>query len=580
MVNNSFVTLSKLCASAALVALGTTVVLQVTSGPPATAAASTIVSTAGSSVSPTAYVANELNNSVTPIDLATNTAGSPIEVGANPAAIAITPDGSTAYVANVNSNSVTPIDTATNTVGSPIEVGANPAAIAITPDGSTAYVANQNDNTVTPIDLATNTAGSPIAVGNTPVGVAITPNGSTAYVANQNDNTVTPIDLATNTAGGPIAVGRIPVAIAITPNGSFAYVVDSSPASVAGITVTPINTATNTAANPIPLGTGAGGPINIAITADGSTAYVTNEEANSVIPINLATNTAGNPIAVDSPRGIAITPDGSTAYVTNTGVNFTVTPIDLATNTAGSPIAVGAVPIAVAITPDQAPVANLSVTPAPAGQPTSFDASASTVASGTITSYFWQFGDCVWLCTATTTTPTTTHTYGEPGTYTATVSETDSAGTSRKQVFTGQTVSRNGGPSAVASQTFAVAGPAPPTIVPGTASVIEPSSGTTTLEVPVTLSAPSTNTVTAQWSTLDVSGAPCCQANPATDYVPASGTVTFAPGETSASVPIAINGGQSISSNEYIVVSFNNPTNANMGGFWGLGFGGIDTASG
>src|SRR3954465_12857922 len=46
----------------------------------------------------------------------------------------------TAYVANANSNSVTPIDTATNTAGTAIGVGTNPQAIATTPDGATAYV--------------------------------------------------------------------------------------------------------------------------------------------------------------------------------------------------------------------------------------------------------------------------------------------------------------------------------------------------------------------------------------------------------------------------------------------------------
>jgi PKD repeat protein len=138
----------------------------------------------------------------------------------------------------------------------------------------------------------------------------------------------------------------------------------------------------------------------------------------------------------------------------------TVTPIDTATNTAGTPIPVG--PEfgepggAIAITPDQAPVAHLSVTPAVVGQPTRFDASASTVAVGTITTYAWRFGDG---STAITSTPTTAHTYTTPGPYTATVTETDSAGTSTTQVFTGQTMSRNGGPSAEATQTFAVVPP-------------------------------------------------------------------------------------------------------------------------
>jgi YVTN family beta-propeller protein len=123
----------------------------------------------------TAYVANFLDDNVTPVDTATNTAGTPIAVGTNPTGIAITPDGATAYVANQGSDNVTPIDTATNTAGTPITVGTNPLGIAITPDGATAYVANEGSDNVIPIDTQTNTAGTPIAVGAFPRGIAIGP---------------------------------------------------------------------------------------------------------------------------------------------------------------------------------------------------------------------------------------------------------------------------------------------------------------------------------------------------------------------------------------------------------------------
>ena len=55
----------------------------------------------------------------------------PIKVGIQPMAIAITPDGKTAYVANYLSGTVTPIATGTNSAGKPITVGNHPLAIAI-----------------------------------------------------------------------------------------------------------------------------------------------------------------------------------------------------------------------------------------------------------------------------------------------------------------------------------------------------------------------------------------------------------------------------------------------------------------
>src|SRR5262249_59956901 len=67
---------------------------------------------------PTAFVVNS-GGTVTPIGLTTRRAGKPIKVGANPQAIAITPDGKTAFVANYGSNSVTPIQTPTPPDGTP-----------------------------------------------------------------------------------------------------------------------------------------------------------------------------------------------------------------------------------------------------------------------------------------------------------------------------------------------------------------------------------------------------------------------------------------------------------------------------
>ena len=59
-----------------------------------------------------------------------------------PEGVAITPNGTTAYVTNFGDGTVTPIDTATNTAGTPIAAGAHPYGIAITPNGATAYVTN------------------------------------------------------------------------------------------------------------------------------------------------------------------------------------------------------------------------------------------------------------------------------------------------------------------------------------------------------------------------------------------------------------------------------------------------------
>src|SRR5690606_3384648 len=98
-----------------------------------------------------------------------------------------------------------------------------------------------------------------------------------------------------------------------------------------------------------------------------------------------------------------------------------------------------------------------------------------------------------------------------------------------------------------------------PSVVPGSAAVIEGDSGTTTVSVPVTLSSRSTLPVTVQWSTIVVSGAPAGQADPATDYDPASGSIVFAPGEASKAVEVTVRGDRVVESPEYVVVSVHSP---------------------
>jgi YVTN family beta-propeller protein len=294
---------------------------------------------------PVAFVVNSSSGTVTPVSLAVRRAGRPINVGADPHAIAITPDGRTAYVANTGSGTVTPINTATDRPGTPIKVGTGPQAIAITPDGRTAYAVNTGSGTVTPINTATDRPGSPIKVGTGPRAIAVTPNGRTAYVLDWSGAAVTPIDTATGRAHKAIPVGSYPSAIAITPDGTTAYV-----ASYGSDTVTPINVATGRPGRPVAAGQA---PDALAVTPDGRTVYAVGGDSDTITPIATGTGRAGHPISVGySPYAVAISASGATAYVVNT-ISGTVTPVSTGSGAAGHPVSVGtyAYPTAIALAP-------------------------------------------------------------------------------------------------------------------------------------------------------------------------------------------------------------------------------------
>jgi DNA-binding beta-propeller fold protein YncE len=410
----------------------------------------------GAASARTAFVAKGDNTqAVVAVNLATGTTAD-IAVGYSPQAVAITPDGVTAYVANYGSHSLTPIDVATGVAGDEIDLGLGHYAhgIAISPDGTTAYVTTDNfdpdyaqlPGVVRPVTLATGAVGPAITTGNGAEGVAFSPDGTKALVSNSTDHTVTPITVATGTAGTPIPVPNAPHGIAFTPDGASAYVgTDSS--------VVPIDAAANTAGSAI----STNGVQGIAVAPNGGKALAGTVSGLTPLTIGSGGATAGTPIACSQcrPSDVAYAPGGAMAYYT-ASLNYTdgtFTPVNVAAGTLGTPIAIGGMPLGFAIVPDQAPVASLSVTAGAPGTATTFDASASTDADGSIAGYEWDFGDGT---TATTGQPTTSHTYAAYGTYPAAVTLTDDEGCSTQFQFTGQTATCNGKPTARAASSVGI----------------------------------------------------------------------------------------------------------------------------
>src|SRR5262249_7808002 len=99
---------------------------------------------------------------------------------------------------------------------------------------------------------------------------------------------------------------------------------------------------------------------------------------------------------------------------------------------------------------------------------------------------------------------------------------------------------------------------AQPAISASAASVTEGNSGTTALSFTVSLSNPSYQTVTVAYATSNVS------ATAGSDYTAASGTLTFAPGETTKTVTVSVNGDTTFESNETLTLTLSNPGNATL----------------
>jgi YVTN family beta-propeller protein len=359
--------------------------------------------------------------------------------------MAITPDAKSAFVALAVGSKILIVDTAGNPIGlgPTISVQNVPVGTAITPNGQTAYVCNLVNGTISVIDVPSQTVTQTISTGLLPgiYGIAITPDATKAYVTNRNNNLVNIIDLPANTVrSSTITVGTAPSQIAVTPNGAFVYV-----ANLGSNNMTIISTQLDSVVGAFSTGTNSG---LVAISADG-TKVCSIGISDFIIYNILEHNLIHIPITLPSFFGgfaLAITPDSKKAYFCYSHLSDLVGVVDLSSHVISSIPLGGYVGQydSLAITPDQAPTARF--TSSVVGNLVTFDASTSSTPTGEIGSYAWDFGDGK---LRTIDKPVISHIYkhfSHP--YKVTLVVTNSAGTSEKITFTGQTVSNNGGPSA------------------------------------------------------------------------------------------------------------------------------------
>ena len=112
------------------------------------------------------------------------------------------------------------------------------------------------------------------------------------------------INTSTNAVVKAVTVGSGPYGVAITPNGSDAYVANAGSNGNGGSnTVSVIMTSTNAVMKTVTVGTSGFGNWGVAITPNGSDVYVTNPASNIVSVIKTSTNAVVTTVPSDRPSG-------------------------------------------------------------------------------------------------------------------------------------------------------------------------------------------------------------------------------------------------------------------------------------
>lgn len=267
-------------------------------------------------------------------------------------AAAIAANGNTLFTANEDST-ITPINTATNSAGTNINSGAPcPYMIATSPSDSTKFYTVSGGGILHVYSTTTNAftgwvylSGAP----ETPVGLAVSPNGNYVYASDLTNRMVNTYTAALGTSSTGYISGTYATftarGIAFSPNSSKAYIAHGTNR------ISVCNTSTNDITATITL-TGASIPYGLAVSPDSTKLYCTDIGNNYLHVIDASTNTQITSVAVGTyPNSATVSPDGSKVYVANRSSN-SVSVINAGTNTVTRTITVGTSPRTVSVTPD------------------------------------------------------------------------------------------------------------------------------------------------------------------------------------------------------------------------------------
>lgn len=267
-----------------------------------------------------AYVANFDDDTVSVVDVDTNTFVRSVVVGDGPSGLAVHPFRPQVYVGNAATapGSLSVIDTLTRTVSGHASLPTF-GSLAVHPGGTRLYVATFPTDSLLVIDTATNTITDTIPVGDFPQGVAVHPDGTRLYVANTLADTVSVIDTRTNTVTATIPVGHFPSELVVHPVGTWLYVSNSGAASVSVV-----DTATNAVVAAVQVGEN---PAGMAVHPDGKRLYVLASADSRLVVVDTVDNRVTTSVATGDdggPLSVAVRADGTRLYVTNSNANSLV----------------------------------------------------------------------------------------------------------------------------------------------------------------------------------------------------------------------------------------------------------------
>lgn len=290
---------------------------------------------------PIIYVGNHGSNNISVVDLASNIETGTFDIVGNPNGMAVGREGLFAYFSDYSSHKILVWDIEGEIVVDTISVGENPASISISHDGELAFVSNGSPKSISIVNLSSRIEVSRIQLGGNPQRSGQTPDGKYLYVATSSNVAV--IDIAGDSVLTTIPVMSQPIGLAITLDGSAAYVANRLSSRISVIDI-----ATNSVKATLASGTW---PREIAMSPNGRFAYVANQVTDDITVIDVDSVAVVNTIPVgDNPLSVVFSSDGDHAYVINRD-DDNISVIETASSMVTETIRVGQFPQQIVLVP-------------------------------------------------------------------------------------------------------------------------------------------------------------------------------------------------------------------------------------
>lgn len=154
-----------------------------------------------------------------------------VSLSAKPGSMVILPKGRKVFVADEGDNTVTAVDVASHAILSRIEIARPATLLVLKPDGGEIFAFSAESSTI--LDAFHDSVEQNMPAGKAPVAAVFTADSSALYVANAGDGTVTSIDVGNRNVIASTPIGVQPDALALTPDERFLVVTDRVAGSLA-----------------------------------------------------------------------------------------------------------------------------------------------------------------------------------------------------------------------------------------------------------------------------------------------------------------------------------------------------------